>query len=429
MNYNQVFVLNKHGKPLMPCKPRKARILLKKKQAKVVSHKPFTIQLTIESENFVQPVTLGVDTGSKHIGYAVTSENKVLHYGEVTLRQDVSKLIATRAMYRRSRRNRLHYRKARFLNRKRKAGWLPPSVQSKVDHTIRFIDTLLSVLPNAELRLEIGQFDIQRIKNPNIKAWDYANGEAKGYDNIKQYVKARDHYTCQICKGKNKPLHVHHIKYKSLGGSNSPENLLTVCTDCHTREAHQPGGVLHALMLKNKTVKTSYKHEQFMLVIAKRLMKQYPTAHYTYGYITRAKRRDLGLTKTHYNDAVAICNPERIDEKPDNYFKIVQFRKKKRSLHEATARKGRKVKNTESKRYSKNTKEMNGYCLGDYVEYSGRRGYVTGFSGKYKVRIKDINGEYIQTEGKPYSQVSMSRVRLTRKPRRNNWLYETVPTT
>ena len=63
-----VYVLNKHGKPLMPCKPRKARILLKEKKAKVVNRTPFTIQLLYGSSGYKQPINLGVDAGSKYIG-------------------------------------------------------------------------------------------------------------------------------------------------------------------------------------------------------------------------------------------------------------------------------------------------------------------------------------------------------------------------
>lgn len=36
---NRVFVINKHGKALMPCKPRKARILLRDGKAKVIKKK------------------------------------------------------------------------------------------------------------------------------------------------------------------------------------------------------------------------------------------------------------------------------------------------------------------------------------------------------------------------------------------------------
>jgi len=39
------YVINRHGKPLMPCHPAKARLLLKQGKAKVIKRTPFTIQL------------------------------------------------------------------------------------------------------------------------------------------------------------------------------------------------------------------------------------------------------------------------------------------------------------------------------------------------------------------------------------------------
>ncbi|MDY0404776.1 RRXRR domain-containing protein [Virgibacillus sp. 179-BFC.A HS] len=78
-----VFVINKHGQPLMPCKPRKARLLLKDKKAKIVSYKPFQIQLLYETNSYTQKVKIGVDLGSKHVGIAVTSEKKFLPKGKL----------------------------------------------------------------------------------------------------------------------------------------------------------------------------------------------------------------------------------------------------------------------------------------------------------------------------------------------------------
>ena len=101
-----VYILNKHNKPLMPCKPQRARKLIKEKKAKVVSYKPYTIKLLYGSYGYTQPTNLGIDLGSKHIGVAITSQDKVLSKGEIELRQDVSSLIETKAILRRSRRNR-----------------------------------------------------------------------------------------------------------------------------------------------------------------------------------------------------------------------------------------------------------------------------------------------------------------------------------
>ena len=125
-----VFVLNKHGEALMPCKPRKARLLLKEKKAKIASYKPFTIQLLYGSSGYKQEVKIGIDLGAKHVGIAMVSDKKVLIKGEIELRQDVKKLLDTRRTYRRSRRNRkTRYREPRFQNRTRPEGWLPPSIQ------------------------------------------------------------------------------------------------------------------------------------------------------------------------------------------------------------------------------------------------------------------------------------------------------------
>ena len=125
-----VYVINKNGNPLMPCKEAKARHLLGDKKAKVVKKIPFTIQLLFDCEENVQPISVGIDAGSKHIGVSATTESKVLYEADVELRNDVVDLISTKREARRTRRNRkTRYRKARFNNRKREEGWLAPSVR------------------------------------------------------------------------------------------------------------------------------------------------------------------------------------------------------------------------------------------------------------------------------------------------------------
>ena len=119
-NGNRVFVLNMRGEPLMPTTQRKARILLKEKKAKIVKYNPFTIQLNYPTGENKQDVNVGVDTGAKHIGLAITSEDKVLYKAEIELRSDIKSNLDTKRIYRRSRRNRkTRYRKPRFLNRKK----------------------------------------------------------------------------------------------------------------------------------------------------------------------------------------------------------------------------------------------------------------------------------------------------------------------
>ena len=214
----------------------KVRILLKTKKAKVVKRCPFTIKLTYNSTNYTQEITLGVDAGSKHIGISATTEDKVLFESDVELRNDIVDLISTRRQNRRSRRSRkTRYRKARFNNRKRKEGWLAPSVQNKVDSHVTVIRKVYEILPITRIIVEVASFDIQKIKNPTISGVDYQRGEQLNFYNIREYVLFRDGHKCQCCKGKskNKILNVHHIESRHTGG-NAPNNLITLCKTCHS---------------------------------------------------------------------------------------------------------------------------------------------------------------------------------------------------
>lgn len=165
-----VYTKNKHGEALMPCTPRKARLLLREGKAKVIQRTPFTIQFLYGSSGYKQPVSLGIDAGTKHIGVSATTNKKVLYEAEVQLRTDIQELLATRRSFRRSRRHRkTRYRKARFLNRKKKECWLPPSIQHKVESHLKVIDNVHKLLPITKLTIEVAQFDIQKLKNPAIR--------------------------------------------------------------------------------------------------------------------------------------------------------------------------------------------------------------------------------------------------------------------
>src|SRR5947199_5370049 len=129
-----VYVLNRHGQPLMPCQPRKARLLVKEGKAKVVRMVPFTLQLLYGSSGYKQEVSLGIDAGTQHIGVSATTEQVVLFEAEVQPRTDIQELLATRSQFRRARRSRkTRYRQCRFRHRKKRSGWLAPSVQHKVE--------------------------------------------------------------------------------------------------------------------------------------------------------------------------------------------------------------------------------------------------------------------------------------------------------
>ena len=140
----KVFVLEKIGKPCLPCHPARARKLLRQSKAKIVQVVPFTIQLNYVIENPVGSFIVGIDDGSKHVGVAVVNDktNEVVFKGQIELRQDVKRLIEQRRNYRRSRRSRkLRYRQPRFNNR---IGCkLSPSIRCRKEAVLRFLRDMM----------------------------------------------------------------------------------------------------------------------------------------------------------------------------------------------------------------------------------------------------------------------------------------------
>ena len=162
-----VYVLNKHGRPLMPCSPAKARHLLKDGRAVVKHRTPFTIQLIYGSSGYKQEVILGVDAGSKTIGLSASTRTTELFAANVIPRNDVVNKLSTRREFRRNRRNRkTRYRQARFNNRVRSKhkGWLAPSVEVKIQEHITPIKRVCGILPISKVVVETAEFDLQKLK-------------------------------------------------------------------------------------------------------------------------------------------------------------------------------------------------------------------------------------------------------------------------
>lgn len=297
-----VYVVSIDGNGLMPCTPAKAKKLMNKGLAEVYKMYPFTIQLKFECENVVQEVDLGIDEGYSNIGFSAISPMKELISGTVILDNKTSDRLTEKRMYRRGRRNKLWYRKPRFLNRKKRIGMLPPSVERKYQAHLKIIRLCQEILPISSITLEVGNFDIQKINNPEIVGEVYQKGDMYGYQNMRSYLMAREKGKCQLCGkefSKGQPSHIHHVLERSKKGSNMPKNLAILHKKCHVK--------LHKKGLKLSAPKTM-KAETFMSTIGKRFYRDLPDFKETFGYITFIKRNELGLEKTHFNDAFVIAN-------------------------------------------------------------------------------------------------------------------------
>ena len=392
-----VYILNKDGQPLMPTdRHGKVKHLLKSGKAKVIKKCPFTIKLLYESTNHTQNLTLGVDTGSGTIGAAVSKNNgDIIYMSEIIVRNDIADKMKQRTKYRRSRRTRkTRYRKPRWLNRKNsiKSDRFNPTMISKFHSHVKEIEYIKSILPITTMVFETGQFDMHLMKNPSlanpeVRHWGYQKGTNYGFENTKAMVLNRDNYTCQCCKGKHKDskLEVHHIIFRSQGGSDEQSNLITLCHTCH-KNLHS--GKVN-LKLKGK-MKGNLKYATQMNSIRKQLLKLYPDAIETFGYVTKANRLVLGIEKEHYYDACTIATQ-------GNAFTVKSNLYKKKCVSDGDFQKTKGIRSEQPII----TDKICGFRKFDKVKYFGREYFIKGRMSTGYAILMDIEGKKIDFSAMP----------------------------
>ena len=364
-----VYVINKNGNPLMPCKPSKARKLLRDKKAKIVNRTPFTIQLQWDCEENVQHVTLGIDKGSHYTGYCAVSKNKVLISGKINHRVEIKKKMDTRCDNRKQRRNRLWYRKPRFLNRasSRRKGRLAVSIKANVEEVFRVIKKL--PIPIAEIICEDVLIDIAKLNDPSLKGAAYQKSN-KLNENLRLACLLRDEFKCHLCENKRAytKLEAHHIIPTAKNGKNSITNLVTLCDKCHD-DVHSDKlklnitgmGNIQDVVAQRTMIGKTYLYNSLKEHIT-------PELYLIYGYETSWYRKQLGLVKDHDVDAFCIANYEArypLTYARDNVYDVTFRKKQTRQLYYAMPQKGKgRVK------YQVND-SLDGFKKGDLVLVKG----------------------------------------------------------
>lgn len=411
----QACVLDQHGKPLMPTtRLGKVYRLLKTQKAHIVSYEPFTIQLDYEPDtHIIQPMTLGVDSGAIHSGYSVANEQREFYSSEVIARDNISYRISDRRMYRQNRRYRkTRYRKPRFNNRKnKKKGWLPPSLEQKVAVQLNEIDHLHRHFPIETIIVEVAEFNIHKIKNPDISGKDYQQGTLQGY-NIRNYLLEKHGRKCFYCDKEVSNFEVEHMIPKAKGGSNRIDNLTLSCHSCNQKK-----GTLTAEEFIKQTLpaeKVAKKLKQ--LSKEKRLFKymahmnatrwtlydaindKYPNVKMTYGYITKYNRIQAGLPKAYHIDAKCITGFAQVPSFDTTVVKM-KMRRHNRQLHRATFSKGhvRKAASLPT--------VMFGFRLYDIVMYNNHRYYIKGRRSNGSFTLVSLEG--LKDEDRTYKKLTL----------------------
>ena len=384
-----LYIQSIDGAPLMPCSEAKARHLLKQHRARRVRNTPFTIRLKSVVDGHVQPVSLGVDPGYRHIGRSATTDGHVLFEAVAECRTDIPKLMEKRRSLRNGRRHRkTRYREQRFNNRvhSKHRGWLAPSVEQRIGYHIRLIEFVCELLPVSRIVVEEAMFDIHKIENPDVEGVGYQYGPQYGFENVKEYVRCRDGYKCRKCRSKTH-LEVHHIIQRKDGGTNHRDNLVTLCHDCHA--------ALHRGEFTLQKPKGGYKDPAFMNQMRNKLVERLKAkygkmVHTTFGYLTRIERTAAGLPKDHNTDARTISgNPEA---KPNGIvWRITKHRCHRRNLHREVPGKGG-IRQSKRPLY-----KVQGFRLHDkgMICETGQIGYITGLRSTGNFQISDLQNKLI----------------------------------
>ena len=319
----KVFVLDKDHKPLMPCGPARARKLLKAGRARVHKLQPFTIRIVDRSlaDSVVQKVVVKVDPGSKETGIAVVREDEeethhALYFINLKHRgAAIRDALTSRRQLRRGRRSRnLRYRAPRFLNRSKPKGWLPPSLQHRVDTTLSWVNRLRRLAPVSGIAQELVKFDTQRMQNPEISGVEYQQGELAGYE-LKEYLLEKFGRRCVYCAKSGVPLNVEHIVPKARGGSNRLSNLAIACVECNQKKGAKPieeflKGKPELLARVRKQLKTPLRDAASVNATRWALFHALQATGLPIrtgsGALTKFNRHCFGVPKEHWFDALCV---------------------------------------------------------------------------------------------------------------------------
>jgi 5-methylcytosine-specific restriction endonuclease McrA len=323
-----VFVLDKHGTPMQPTTPARARKLLKSRRAVVARHTPFVIRLKdrTAAESEVDGVELGIDPGSKHTGLAVFTTQAGERRGRYAVQLDhrgaaIRKKLQQRAAYRRGRRGRnLRYRAPRFLNRTRPEGWLAPSLQHRVDTTVSWVDRLSRWAPVRAVHVERVSFDAHAIAvGRPLEGAEYQHGTLHGTE-VREYLLAKFGRACVYCGATGVPLNIDHVRPRSRGGSDRVSNLVLSCVPCNQAKGNRPVEEFASPAVASR-VKAQAKAPLLdaaavnttRWALWRALDNRLPT-HVASGGRTKWNRARNHLPKTHTFDALAVGKADAITE-------------------------------------------------------------------------------------------------------------------
>lgn len=297
-----------------------------------------------------------------------------------------------------------------IVKTRKKGGWHRP-YNKKIAVQLNEIDHLHRYFPIETIIVEVAEFDIQKIKNPDISGIEYQQGTLQGY-NIRNYLLEKHGHKCFYCGKTVSDFEVEHMLPKSRGGSNRIDNLTLSCHDCNEKK-----GTLTAEEFVQQTLSAKKAVSKLkQLPNEKRLFKYmaymnatrwalydaikgtYRNVKMTYGYITKYNRIHAGLPKAHHIDAKCITGFLTVPSMSQTVVKV-KMRRHNRQLHRASFSKGhiRKIACLPTTVF--------GFQLYDLVCFNNHRYYIKSRRSSGAFTLASVEG--LKNEKRTYKKLTL----------------------
>lgn len=401
-----VFVLDRSGKPLMPCSEKRARKLLAAGRARVHRVMPFVIRIDDRrlQDSALQPLRVKIDPGSKTTGLALVREAESIDAASGEVRRElfvlnlfdlvhrgrqISEALTGRRTFRRRRRGaNLRYRAPRFLNRGKGRGWLAPSLRHRIETTLAWVRRLQRWAPVTALSQELVRFDMQKMENAEIAGVEYQQGTLAGYE-LREYLLEKFNRSCCYCDAKDVPLNIEHIHPKAQGGTNRASNLAIACVPCNTKKgarsieaflAKDPARLARIRAQLKRPLKDAAAVNATRWALFEALKSKGLPVETGSGGLTKFNRTRLGVPKSHALDAACVGQVNAIHawSRP-----TLQIKCTGRGSYQRT----RLTQYGFARGYLMRTKSVKGFRTGDLVRASVTAGKKIGeYIGRVAVR-------------------------------------------
>lgn len=387
----KVFVVDREGRPLAPCHPARARELLDRGAAVMDGMYPFAVRLVKSvPDGTAVEADFKADTGAKHHGIAlVTASGECFLWGQIDLRTDIKERLDWRRICRKNRRNRnTRYRKPRFLNRTRPEGWLPPSLQHRVDVLVKMQKRLSRYVKIRRNVVETASFDLHRMMNPEVEGAGYQQGPLFRTD-LRRYLFLKHKGKCAYCrKDLGKGWQADHVQPKSRRGSDRAWNRVAACAPCNIEKGNRTAeefGHPEVIVLARETYAPAAIVTSIKTALVRELSRIAPTVE-TDGALTARNRKAAKLEKSHAADALSALEAPKTIKTPPVEIRLVARAAGSRRL----------VNGIRGEHRIRLSREVKGFRQWDEVLWNGRRCFVKGRRKTGSFLLSDLDGEKVK---------------------------------